>query len=136
MKKILLFFLIVSLSLIAYPRNIKCYLFELEGDKLVLKKVSDRPLIAEKENQAVIILDEDKTPTKEHLLNLRKSIITKLYRNSSKETGELRKYISQEREIELLRWAVKSLVEGKPLPKAVLNYFKKIEDITKTETTQ
>lgn len=38
MKKILIFLLMISFTLIAYPKNTKCYLYELKGDKLVLKK--------------------------------------------------------------------------------------------------
>lgn len=77
MKKILIFLLMISFTLIAYPKNTKCYLYELKGDKLVLKKISDRPLIAKNRTEGVIILDKDKQPTEKQLLNLKKNILNR-----------------------------------------------------------
>ena len=85
MRKILIFLLMVNFTLIAYPKGTKCYLYELQGDKLVLKKVSDRPIVAKNKTEAVIILDKDKKPTEEQLSNLKKSILNRLNKTALKE---------------------------------------------------
>lgn len=141
MKKIIGLLVLLSASILFARPPITSYLYELDKEtgRLVLKKASNKALLPEKENQAVINLDPYQTPTKKQLELLKKGIINRIYKEpENKETKELRlKGISQVREIELLRWAVKCLIENKPLPASVKEYFRMIDDInekTKVET--
>ena len=45
----------------------------------------------------------------------------------TRETRALRKRYTQEREVELLRWAIKCRIEGKALPSAVIEYLRDVD---------
>lgn len=83
MKKILVILLMINFTLLGYPRNIKCYLYEIKDNELVLKKISNKPIIPGS-GQGVIILDKNKKPTKTQLDNLKKNILKK-YKAKMKE---------------------------------------------------
>ena len=76
---------------------------------------------------------QEKKPSMKQIREKLKEIELK-NKQKSEETKRLRKYYSQEREIELLRWAVKCLIEKKPIPKNVKIYLKKIDELTPKDT--
>ena len=72
-KLILLLFMVSAVTLFARPR-LTSYLYEYNGDKLVLIQKSNTPLIKKNSNQVVVNLDRGTKPTEVQLESLNSNI--------------------------------------------------------------
>jgi len=105
MKKLFFFFMILTIFCFADIRNsVSCYLYELQGDNLILVGKYDKPVVAKNINQMVLILDKGKEPTQEQLEALKKNIKTRLNPPITDRTNE-------DTDILILKKIIKEIVD-------------------------